>query len=250
MQISKCLSVLVVLFAVSSAWAGEYFFVTLEFPPIEYTREDGQVDGIAVEMVTSIMRRLGHSVNIRAYPWTRALAMVEEGKADAIFTVYRVSERETVLDYCNQVLLPQVVYFYKKEGSAIKFDGNIEELKGKRIGVVSTISYGSKFDESKIFLRVEKTSQLEHNLQKLLLGRIDLAISNGYTGEYTIRKLGLQGKIVRMPHEVEHVPSYIAFSKKRNLTDLRNQFDQALFELKNSSEYSKVIKKFGLELEK
>ena len=44
------------------AWAVEYFFVTLEFPPLEYTGEDGTPQGIAVDLVTRIMNNLGHTV--------------------------------------------------------------------------------------------------------------------------------------------------------------------------------------------
>jgi len=236
------------LCAFSCAWAGEYSFVTLEFPPMEYTDTDGKVKGIAVEMVTYIMNQLGHTVYIKAYPWTRALDMVQEGNADAIFTAYKTPEREELLDYCTQALLPQVVYFYKKKGSDITFDGNLEALKGKRIGVVSTISYGNKFDQSKTTLRVEKVNQLEQNFQKLLLGRIDLVISNVYTGEYTIRKLGLGDEIMRVLQEIESIASYVAFSKKRNLIDLRDQFDRQIIELKNSGEYSKILSKFGVDI--
>ena len=230
------------------AWAGEYSFVTLEFPPIEYTGTDGKVEGIAVEMVTTIMNKLGHTVHVKTYPWTRALEMVQEGKADAIFTVYKTLEREALLDYCTQALLPQVVYYYKKKGSDITFDGNLEALKGKRIGVVSTISYGNKFDHSKTTLHFEKANQLEHNFQKLLLGRIDLVVSNVFTGEYTIRKLGLSDEIMRLPQEIEAVPSYVAFSKKRNLTTLRDQFDREIAELRNSGDYAKILNKYGVEV--
>jgi polar amino acid transport system substrate-binding protein len=244
----QCALLLFMLCAFSCAWAGEYSFVTLEFPPIEYTGRDGKVEGFAVEMVTTIMNKLGHTLHIKAYPWTRALAMVQEGNADAIFTAYETPEREERLDYCTQSLFPQVIYFYKTRGSDITFDGNLIALKGKRIGVVSTISYGNKFDHSKTTLHVEKANQLEHNFQKLLLGRIDLVVSNVYTGEYTIRKLGLNDEIMRLPQEIEAVPSYVAFSKKRNLRTLRDQFDREIAELKNSGDYAKILNKYGVEV--
>lgn len=240
---------LLVLCAYSSARAGEYSFVTLEFPPIESTGKDGKVEGIAVEIVTTIMNKLGHTVHIKAYPWTRALDMVQEGKADAIFTCYETPEREDLLDYCTQALLPQVIYLYQKKGTDIAFDGNLEALQGKRIGVVSTISYGNKFDGSKRTLHVEKANQLEQNFHKLLLGRLDLVVCNGFTGNYTILKMGLNDEIVRVPHEVETVPSYVAFSKKRKLLTLRDQFDRQLMEMKADGEYAKILGKFDVELE-
>ncbi|MBW1801029.1 MAG: transporter substrate-binding domain-containing protein, partial [Deltaproteobacteria bacterium] len=131
-----------VLSLYSQPEAANYVFVTLEFPPLEYTGEDGNPRGIAVDMVKRIMNSLGHAVQIKVYPWQKALKMVRDGDADAIFTAYKTPERETFLDYSAEMLVPQIVGFYVKKGSPINFDGDLNTLRNTRIGVVSTISYG------------------------------------------------------------------------------------------------------------
>ncbi len=45
--------------------------VTLQYPPYEY-EEDGEVKGIAVDIITEGFTRLGYEVDITLYPWTRA----------------------------------------------------------------------------------------------------------------------------------------------------------------------------------
>ncbi len=246
-RILQAILLIIVLCGFSRAWAEDYSFVTLEFPPIEYTAPDGKVEGIAVEIVTHIMNRLGHTVHIKAYPWTRAMEMVLRGDADAIFTAYKTPERVIALNFCTETLLPQVIYLYKKSGVDIDFDGDLETLKGKRIGVVSTISYGVRFDQYKNMLHIEKANQLEQNFQKLLLGRLDLVVSNIYTGEYTIRKLGFGDKIEKLPKEIESVASYIAFSRKRNLTRLRDQFDEQMAEFRKTEEYARILSRYGVD---
>lgn len=225
-------------------FADAYAFVTFQYPPLEFAGENEKAEGIAVEIVANIMEALGHEVEITVYPWTRALKRVREGAADAIFTAYKNAERETFLDYSRQVLIPQVVYFYQKRGSAVQFDGSLESVKTKRIGVVSTISYGDKFDRFKTNLVIDKAHKLEHNFFKLLLDRVDLVPSDIYVAEYTLGRLNLGDRIVRLSPGMENVPSYIAFAKKRNLAALRDRFDKQLSLMKETGEYAEIIGKY------
>ncbi|MGD9364393.1 MAG: transporter substrate-binding domain-containing protein [Desulfobacteraceae bacterium] len=229
--------------------AEEYYFVTLEYPPLEYKDKVGLAKGAAVEIVAHIMADLGHSISIEVLPWTRAVKMVKYGRADAIFTIFKNPERELFLDYSGEILIPQMVAFYARKDSQIAYGGNLEELKRFKIGVVSTISYGQKFDRSRPMLKVESTATLEQNFSKMMLGRIDLVISNVYSAEIVIDKLNIADRIKRLHPSVESVPSYIAFSKMKKLTPLLNDFDRKLIELKKSGVYDEIINKSGLKIE-
>ncbi len=68
-----------------NAYSDELKLVTLEFPPYEYS-ENGEIKGSAVEVVKEAFKRMGQPIKINAYPWARAIKMVEGGEADAIFT--------------------------------------------------------------------------------------------------------------------------------------------------------------------
>ncbi len=228
--------------------AESYRFVTFHFPPLEYTSDGQQAEGIAVDIVREVMQALGHEVTITVYPWTRALQMAQTGSVDAIFTAYRNTERERYLDFSNEVLFPQVVYFYARRDTDIDFDGALQSLSGLRIGVVSTISYGQRFDQAKSGLIIDKARELEHNFKKLLLDRIDLVPSNIYVAEYTLAKLGWSNQINRLPRPIERLPSYIAFSKKRRLEGLRNQFDTQLADMKASGAYEAIIQNYDVQL--
>lgn len=241
--------ILIFLFWVASTQAQEFYFVTLEYPPLEYKDKTGSAKGVAVEIVTRIMSELGHTVSIEVLPWERALMMVKYGRADAIFTIFKSSERELFLDYSEEILIPQMVALYALKDSPINFDGTFENLKQFKIGVVSTISYGRKFDRSRSVLKVERTSALEQNFRKLMLGRIDLVISNVYSAEIVINNLNLADKVKRLYPSVESVPSYIAFSKVKKLGSLREAFDLKLFELKKNGKYIYMLNKSKLKID-
>lgn len=226
--------------------AADFRFVTLQFPPLEYENDLNRAEGGAVEIVRTIMAKLGHTVDIRVLPWTRAMQMVASGKADGIFTAYRNAEREKFLDYSDEVLIAQEVFFYKKKGSPLQFDGNIASIYNARIGIVSTISYGRVFDQYRQVIQLDKANQLTHSFQKLVKGRIDLVPSNYYVAEYTIEKMGIAGQVERLPRLIESVPSYIAFTRQRDLHDLRVQFDTELKKMKTTGEYGRLLEKHGL----
>jgi len=192
------------------------------------------------------MGKMGHGLEIRVLPWTRALQMVRSGRADAIFTAYRNAEREKFLEYSEEVLIAQEVFFYKKKGTPFDFDGRIASIHNARIGIVSTISYGQVFDQYRQFIRLDKANQLTHSFQKLAKGRIDLLPSNYHVAEYTIKKMGIAGQVERLPQLIESVPSYIAFSRQRDLHSLRRQFDEELRKMKVTGEYSRLLQKHGL----
>ncbi len=234
------------LSAVPPAHAAAYHFVTFQFPPHEYQDEEGEARGAAVETVRAIIGRLGHSVTIEVLPWTRALKMVRTGRADAIFTAYRNAEREKFLDYSSEVLIDQEVYLYRRAGSGFDFDGTLESIRNRRVGIVSTISYGQVFASYRPFVRLDKANQLAHNVEKLLKGRIDLFPSNRYVAEYTLAEMGLSGQVERLPRMVESVPSYIAFTRERDLRALRHQFDAELVDMKESGEYARILSEHGL----
>lgn len=246
MKMKFFLLVLTALISASFAFAGSYNFVTLEFPPIEFAGQDGKAQGIAVELVEKIMANLGHQVTVEVMPWARGLEMVKIGKADAIFTAYKTPEREQFLDFANVVLVPQIVSLYVKKDSEILFDGDLQKLKDKRFGVVSTISYGKTFDSLREQLNTERGENMEGNLKKLTAGRVDLLISNIYVAESEIKKLGLQNDLKKLAPQVESVDSFIAFSKEKGLSALRDSFDKELQKLVQDGTYAGILTKYGI----
>lgn len=246
-KISIC-SVWVILLSHSPVRADMYFFSTFQYPPLAYENDDGFPEGIFVNMISKIMTRIGHGIKIEVFPWTRALDMVRSGKADGIFTAYKNEEREQFLDYPEEALFPQAVYFYKNRKSDIQFNGDMDSLINRRIGVVSTISYGRAFDNFKSVLTLERARKLEHNFTKLLLGRIDLLPSDKIVADNVIAKMGIAGQVTMVPVQLGSIPSYIAFSKKRNLTQLMKAFDRELRQMKESGEYFKILDSAGIHI--
>ena len=131
----------------STACAATYRFVTLEYPPYEYS-ENGVIKGAAVEIVKETFKLMGHDVNIEIWPWARSIEMLKNGEADGIFTFFKTPERENFTHFSKEIIIPQKISLWVKKESRIVFNGNLSGLKKFSFGVVRKTSYGDKFDNA------------------------------------------------------------------------------------------------------
>jgi len=247
MNIIKYISIILVSLVLSNTLhAKPLRLVTLEYPPYEYT-EKGELKGMAVQVVKMIFKQMNQDITIEVLPWARAIRYIEDGSRDAIFTAYKNPDREKFADYSKEVLMPQTVSFFVKKGRNISYDGDLNKLSSYSIGVVRKVSYGQKLDsaiKNKIFKRVDEANDGTQNFRKLIKGRIDIVSSNKYGGYHILNKLNQSGEVTELPLQVQSVPSYMAFSKKRNLAHIRDKFDKILEQLKNEKIYSEILNNY------
>ena len=164
-----------------------------------------------------------------------------------MFTIYKTPEREVFADYSKEVVIPQIISLFVKRDSPIEYTGDLSQLKHHHFGVVSKVSYGKKFDkaiENNLFTHIEETATGELNMKMFLKNRFDILISNKYGALFILKTLNKMDAVRELQPEVEKVPSYIAFSKKRNLTAVRDEFDMTLKQLKDEGAYEKLINSF------
>jgi len=227
------------------AYGKTFDLVTLDYPPYEY-QQGNEVKGIAVEIVREVFKRMGHNVKITVLPWKRSLDMVKKGNAAAIFTAYKTAEREKFLDYSKEVLMPQRTALFVRKDSNITFDGDLGKLKNETIGTVIGVSYGEKFDRAVKSKKIKPESVRvgELNLKKLINKRVNIAPSNEYGAFYILKKLNALNKVKMLSPVLQNVPSYIAFSKKRNLTIIRDQFDKTIKKMKDDGTFDNILKKY------
>lgn len=220
--------------------------VTLQYPPYEY-KEGLQVKGIAVDIIREAFRRLSQPIEITLLPWPRAISYIENGKADAIFTAFKKPHRETFADYSKEVLFPQTISLFVRADSNIVYDGHITSLKPYSVSVINKVSYGQFFDtalKQGELTKIKVSNSGKQSAKMLLAQRVDIWISNKYGAFHIANQLNeLEGIRALEPH-IQSVPSYIAFSKKRNLTHIRDQLDVVLKAMKEDGSYDQIINRY------
>jgi polar amino acid transport system substrate-binding protein len=206
---------------------------TLEYPPyISQTQEGPR--GLAVEIASQALARIGRTVKIDFYPIARGQRMVLTGEVDAYFSIKKTAERERTMVFPNTPLMRQDYVFFTPAKSRWRFDGGFESIAGARIGIVNATSYGSRFDSavaSGTFRKLEAVSDHETNFRKLLAHRIDAVICSRLVGAYYLKKLnGAHAVMVNGP-TVETTLSYLVFARNESGIALARQFDQAMDEM-------------------
>ena len=227
----------------------DYLILALQYPPYEYQDPaTGEVKGAASAMVREAFSRMGEQVTLQVLPWPRILWMVKTGQADGFFTAYRTPDRETWADYSKEELVPQVTSLFALKGAGITFHNDFQHLSGLSIGVVSSVSYGDRFDRAvrdKVLPNILESVDGETNFRQLFAGRIALVASNRMGAKYILAQMGKAGQVEELTPPLERLPSYLALSRKKNLGALRDRFDQALAQMKADGTWASLMKQAG-----
>ncbi|MBO9426424.1 amino acid ABC transporter substrate-binding protein [Labrenzia sp. R4_1] len=243
------LSAAFLLALILSAAATPLQLVTLQYPPYEYQDGD-KVDGIVVRLLHHAFEKLGRDIEITVLPWKRAQLMAKKGQVDGIFTVYETPERLKYLDYSKKVLIPQTVSLWALRETEVAYDGTMESLADVSIGLVLGVSYGEKADralKSGALKHLEYAPDSAQNIKKLLAGRTSVVIMNRYGALHHLHLQDGFERVKELTPEISSVPSYVAFSKLRNHTALRDQFDQVLETMIASGDYARIIDDYFAE---
>lgn len=217
--------------------------VTLDYPPYILNDND-QAKGPIVDIVREAFRRMGRSVTIEFFPWSRSLSMVTSGTADGLFTIKKTADRESTLRYPNEPLLSQDYVFFVRRDSTFRFDGDYASIANARIGVISNTSYGTRFDaavKQGIFTNLDISYDYEHVFRMLQAGRIDIVICSHLVGLKFIRQINAADQIVVSGPPSETARSYLVFTRKYDSATLSNAFDQAIAAMRRDGTLSRMI---------
>lgn len=209
--------------------------------------DNGKQTGMLVDVVNEAFKRTGLPIEIVLMPWARCLAEVKSGRIDGIFSVYLTPERQEFLTYADEVLITQVQSFFVRKDSSIRFDGGLDRLSELRIGIINGTSYGPRLDAALakgIFKRVDLANSAETNIQKLLHDRVDVIPSYRHVVLDSARRLGVAGSIKELSPAIEAIPSFLAFSNKRDYTQVIAAFNQALRSAKEDGSYDAIFNKY------
>lgn len=238
----KILTGLFVLMMSASAFAQAYRFVTEDYPPYVY-QDNGVAKGLDVEILNAIKTKAGIDIKIEFYPWNRAMAMAQDGSADAIFSLFKTSEREGFIHYPSTALYDnRTVLFASKD-----YIGDVKslaDLKGQTVGIVQGNSYGDAFDKDTTFTK-DAVSSTDVMVKKFQGGRIKLFVEAEEVGNYVLKKNNVEGYRI-LSHVIVTEKSFVGVSKKSARgQELFNKINAALADLEKSGELAKIKAAFG-----
>lgn len=241
------------LFPISYSVQGNTLQIgTFDFPPYEFKKDD-VITGISVDIVKAVFNEMGINCEFIELPWSRALKYIKNGKIDGLFEVLWEAEREIFMDYAKEVLMPETASFFVLASSPIEYSGDMTPLYPYKVGVRQDFSYGPTFDyaiKNRKFQIIEKRTEAIKLLRMLNSAQIDLLIGDKYGTFYIHQHSIIRQKrpIRRLQPDVEDTPSYMVFTKYRNLKKISNQFSKVLRQHKADGRYQSIIDQWESKL--
>lgn len=222
-----------------------FFLGEQNYAPISF-EENGQVVGISPDIITEAFRRMGYKIKLQLVPWKRAQEMVKDGEVDGFFSPYKSTEREKLYQYPTEPLLIEKNVFMVRKDSNIIYDGDMSKLKHYGIGTLIGYATLDKYIESKLINTVDKSLNVEASLNKLISKerQVDLVVNTDYILWYTAKKMNITDSVKELPLPLAEVPSYLAFNKEKDYTEVIAKFEAELKKMKTDGTYQQIIEKY------
>ena len=220
---------------------------TFEFAP--YVRNDeGKAKGISVDIVSEAFARMKQPVAIEIYPPARAIKMYENREVDGLFTMKKTPERKLTVLFPSKPLIVQDFVFFVRKGSGIAFAGDLAMLSDKRIGVVTGLTYGDKFNQAAKSgaVKTDPAVTLEQSFKKLLVGRVDMVVSSRFVGMDTLMRMHATDQIEVGGPPIDRLPSYLVLQIGKHET-LAHRFDQVLDGMQKDGTITRILRAYGLD---
>lgn len=201
------------------------------YPPVSWVTQ-GQLRGLAPDVVQRLLAELGHDVRTEALGnWKRCLLEVREGRIDIVAAAYRTSERATQFAFSSQHLIADPILLFVRRDRQITFS-DWHDLEGRTVGLLLGDSFGERFDRfAESHLKVERVSRSEQNVRKLALGRIDFMPVGLRTWRLQGQRMGYGDEITQLPEPLVTEYYHVAVRRGSALEPLLEHLDRRLREM-------------------
>jgi len=124
------------------------------------------------QLLLYLEREANVSFMINYYPMARLLNQIKNGEGLG-FGLSKNSERLATMRF-SEPIYANYVWIVTRKNNVFPF-ANLDDLKGKTIGVIRGVSYGDEFDQKKneVFTVEEDTASHVARLKKLAMNRMD-----------------------------------------------------------------------------
>lgn len=208
----------------------------------------------AQQVLSYMEMALQVKLDVRRYPWRRVLYNGENGEG-LIFGIYKTAEREHIFAFSEPVYAEKI-WLVKRCDHPFAFN-QLQDLKGKTIGIVQGSSAGVEFDSqvNLLFKAEYNTSSLSGRFSKLYQKRMDAflyyearsnlkslqrELNQTYASELDEYKKQKTEVFCILPKPVSTVDVHFALSLKSDRRIL-DKIDQVLIQARKTGELEKYL---------
>lgn len=216
-------------------------------PPFSY-KDGDQLKGIYIDLLTEALERSNIRYEFMELPFSRILEMTKTGKINIGVDVFINDERKANGIFLEKYPIAEYAYaLCSRVESNFEFDGNIESLKGKNIGIVRGYTLGAYdylySDEAYNFDYTDDTTKLLNNL---INSRIDLAIEVKSTAKLSLRDLGYDKDVIIDENFYISNLSYLYLTDNEFSRALIDELSYSFSDMRKDGTIEKIFKKYDM----
>lgn len=183
--------------------------LTEEYPPLSFTR-NGELRGLAAEVVAEVQRRAGRPVPVQVLPWARAYPMALSQPNVALFSTARTPEREKLFRWVGPLFVGKTS-LYARRGSGVRLSSLADAAAVDSI-IVPREDYKEKLLRAAGLDNLVLANNHEQMVRMLLTGRGRLMAANNLTLPALLEGAGATMQELELVHTFHQSEAYVAFS--------------------------------------
>jgi len=191
------------------------------------------------------LENMGVRPLVQLVPFKRALAMLEEGQADLTTSLSFRAERDDYLYWSLPYRTDTNYIFFTRKDSAFQ-PTRIEELRGRKVGVVRGFVFPSAFADDPAIEKVE-APHVPSMVGMLLEGRFDAIIVNSIVGKHELKATGRMAEVRQAPF-ILRTPgdkgTVMGFSKVRVSREFVDRFDAEIRKMLDNGTIGRIEAKY------
>lgn len=225
--------------AASAAVVTALRLLSEEFPPINFT-EEGRPNGLAVDVVLEVMRRLGQVISIEFQPWARAYREAQGHEPVALFSAARIPEREKLFQWAGPIVTFYSSFYARAGADRLK---RFDDARHADDVLVVRDWYTAQQLASEGFRNLRYVTDPVQGLRMLLAGRAPLFASERISMPSTLAAAGIDPALLEEVYTYASSDGYIAFSPgtpKRVVAAWQREIDA----MKRDGSFQAIYKKW------
>lgn len=217
-------------------------FLTELYPPYVY-EEQGQLKGLAAEVVIETINHAKFESKIELYPFARTMILAKQNSPIIAFPVLKTDSREHLFQWIGPVAKDQF-HFYRL---ATRTNLRIEQLEDVKFLSVATVRGGAvetlltELD----FPNIHSVTDIEQGMNMLSLGHVDVIAMARLTFEYYLNILQRKREDFHPALHIEALDreAYLAASKSVPI-DTVSKLKASLEHIHRTGAYQKIEERF------
>ena len=211
-----------------------------------------EMPGYAIEVAQFVFGKAGHEIVYQNLNWSKSIEDARKGLYGGIVGAAKDEAEDFV--FPRNTIGASANSFFVAAGSSWSYK-DLGSLENVCVAAIKSYEYGeelavyfekNKNDPKKVQF-VSGDNPLEKNFKKLEGGRVDVVVEDRPVGDFTIKEMGLTGKIKVAGNDGDFTDFYIAFSPANPKSgEYAEILSKGLDDLRASGKLNEILSRYGM----